>query len=385
MKASIITYRFFDFDTNSVKIGGAETYINDLAQLLVKSQFETTVFVFEKKSASECRQQIFHGFKVREFPKIKNYQESFDRIYTEMKGDGLFIIETDDMSIDIKGHKNMITIQHGICWDYPQSYALKKVVRKYKFIFFLYKLRQNLLRIRQNKRSGNMVCVDYNYYNWLAASHEVSMNDENQIKVIPNHVQKILDLEQVDEKLRQMNDLSKSKIVFARRMTDYRGTLLFACVAKRLLKEFPYIDITMAGEGPLQDNAKMILQDERNVHFTKYNSENSTEFHQQFDIAVVPTIYSEGTSLSLLEAMAAGCFPIATHVGGLTNILIDNFNGRLCYPDEDSIFNAVKSVLQKDIIDYKRMVHLSFETVQRSFSKEKWETEWLEFIHKIIQ
>ena len=141
----------------------------------------------------------------------------------------------------------------------------------------------------------------------------------------------------------------------------------------------------MAGEGPLQDNAKMILQDERNVHFTKYNSENSTEFHQQFDIAVVPTIYSEGTSLSLLEAMAAGCFPIATHVGGLTNILIDNFNGRLCYPDEDSIFNAVKSVLQKDIIDYKRMVHLSFETVQRSFSKEKWETEWLEFIHKIIQ
>lgn len=207
MKASIITYRFFDFDTNSVKIGGAETYINDLAQLLVKSQFETTVFVFEKKPASECRQQIFHGFKVREFPKIKNYQESFDRIYTEMKGDGLFIIITDNLAIDVKGRKNMITIQHGIGWDYSQKYAPSNTFRKYSSLFFLYKLRENLLRIRQNKRSGNMVCVDYNYYNWLAASHEVPMNDENQIKVIPNHVQKILDLEQVDEKLRQMNDL----------------------------------------------------------------------------------------------------------------------------------------------------------------------------------
>jgi len=384
MKASIITYRFFDFNTNSVKIGGAETYINDLAELLVKSNFDTSVIVFEKKPVIECKQELFHGFKVREFPKIKKNQDSFDSVYAERNGEGLFIILSDDMGIDVKGRHNIITIQHGICWDYPQSYALRKAIRKYSLMFSLYKLRQNLKRIRQNRKSGNMVCVDYNYYNWLTASYEISTDGVNLMKVIPNHVQKMIPFVQIEEKLQQMNDLSKAKLIFARRMTDYRGTLLFAHVAKRLLKVFPNINITMAGEGPLLDDAKSILKGEKNVHFTKYNSENSTQFHQQFDIAVVPTIYSEGTSLSLLEAMAAGCFPVATHVGGLTNILIDNFNGKLCYPDEDSIFDAIKSVIQMDVKDFRRIVQLSYETVQRSFSQDKWETEWLNFIHDVM-
>ncbi|MGR4357642.1 glycosyltransferase [Escherichia coli] len=65
------------------------------------------------------------------------------------------------------------------------------------------------------------------------------------------------------------------------------------------------------------------------VYQTSYKSEDSIHFHQQYDIAIVPSIGSEGTSLSLLEAMSAKCLVIATDIGGMTNIILDGFNGRM--------------------------------------------------------
>ena len=42
--ASIFTYRFFDFENNTVRIGGIETYTLDLSLLLAKMGYVTTVY-----------------------------------------------------------------------------------------------------------------------------------------------------------------------------------------------------------------------------------------------------------------------------------------------------------------------------------------------------
>ncbi|WP_420491566.1 glycosyltransferase [Neobacillus drentensis] len=52
---------------------------------------------------------------------------------------------------------------------------------------------------------------------------------------------------------------------------------------------------------------------------------------------------SEGTSLSLLEAMAAKCAEIATNVGGMTNIILDNYNGLIINPDESELYLALEN------------------------------------------
>ena len=223
-----------------------------------------------------------------------------------------------------------------------------------------------------------MVCVDYNYYNWIRTLDEIP--DDMHLAVIPNYASSGITQNDFNQKLESITDLKKSKIVLARSLTRYRGAQLFADVVTRLLKKYPELDITIAGDGDLEEKLKNDFKDYPNVHMTKYSADQSVEFHKQFDIAVVPTIYSEGTSLSLCEAMAAGCMPVATHVGGLTNLLIDSFNGRLCYPSEDAVYDTLKELLTMDLTEYKSMLTNAYNTYSSALNKARWEERWQQFI-----
>ena len=326
--ASILTYRFFDFDNDKVRIGGIETYNLDLALLLTKEGYETSVYIGVEETQN-LREAQHMGFNVKEVNKGGSFNNMFQNLYRQLNGEGLFVVMTDDMKVDSRNYNNVITIQHGISWDNPSWSFTPKFQKGIMFVFR--KLQNCYKHISIFKKVSNMVCVDYNYYNWIRTLHEIP--DSMKLMVIPNYASDSISEDEFEKKLCSISDLKKSKIVFARRLTRYRGAQLFANVAVRLLKEFPDLDITIAGDGDLEEKLKRDFAENPNVHMTKYTADKSIEFHKQFDIAVVPTIYSEGTSLSLCEAMASGCMPVSTHVGGLTNILIDSFNGKMCYPD----------------------------------------------------
>ena len=55
------------------------------------------------------------------------------------------------------------------------------------------------------------------------------------------------------------------------------------------------------------------------------------------DVAVVPTLYSEGTSLSCIEAMCAASAVLVTGVGGLSNLVLDDYNGLLVPPTREAL------------------------------------------------
>ncbi|UKI57385.1 MAG: glycosyltransferase [Clostridium sp.] len=75
-------------------------------------------------------------------------------------------------------------------------------------------------------------------------------------------------------------------------------------------------------------------------HLKKMN-----EIYKKTDISLIPTIYSEGTSLSCLEAMATENIVISTRIGGLCDLIIDNYNGYLIEPTEEDLYNKLKYVL----------------------------------------
>lgn len=373
--ASIFTFRFFDFEKNQVRIGGIETYTNDLAQLFVQLGYDTTIYI-PIDSDENYKSSLYKGIKVQEIAKEGSFDKSFKKKYYQLGGKGIYLVMTDDMEVNSSNFKNVITIQHGICWDSP-SWAFSKKCQN-RIIYPLMKLWNCYSHISIFKKASNMVCVDYNYYNWIRTLHEIP--EEMNLSIIPNYSSSKMSQKEFDEKISLVDNREKAKIVFARRFTRYRGAQLFANVAKRLITKYPGLDITFAGEGDLKQKLVSEFKDYDNVHITHYNSESSVEFHKQFDIAVVPTIYSEGTSLSLCEAMSAGCLPVATHVGGLTNLLIDSFNGKLCYPNEDSVFNAIEELILMPIEDYKILLRNSYNSSTIAFSKEKWQLRWENFI-----
>lgn len=377
-KATIFTYRFYDFEKEVVRIGGIETYTLDLSLLLVKMGYDTTVYIAQNglQEYKECK---YKGFSIKEIEKGKSFDESFQKLYAKLNGKGIYVIMTDDMRVNSKDKPNVISIQHGISWDNP-SWAFSKKFQK-GMMYALRKLIVCYEHISIFKKASNMVCVDYNYYNWIRTLHEIPEN--MHLAVIPNYASGSITQEEFNKKVDSITDLKKSKIVLARRLTRYRGAQLFADVVSRLLKKYPELDITIAGDGDLEEKLKRDFADNKNVHLTKYSAEQSIDFHKQFDIAVVPTIYSEGTSLSLCEAMAAGCMPVATHVGGLTNLLIDSFNGKLCYPDEGAVYNTLEELINMDIDEYKALLRNSYNTYTSALNKDKWEERWMQFINTI--
>lgn len=172
--------------------------------------------------------------------------------------------------------------------------------------------------------------------------------------------------------------------MFARRFVGIRGTRLFTPIAKRLLEKYPNIEITFAGSGPDEDYMRDILNGIDRVNFTKYKSDESLKFHSQFNISVVPTLYSEGTSLSLLEAMSAHCAVVCTNIGGMTNVILDNYNGLMVSPNEEELFEALCKLID-DKKFREKIVQNGYNTIKSSFSLAKWEEKWKDVINRNLQ
>lgn len=168
------------------------------------------------------------------------------------------------------------------------------------------------------------------------------------------------------------------KIIFARRLFPYRGTRVFTEAIKKVLAEFPFVEVTVAGDGPDEPWMREQLIDFHQVSFIRYNSNESIDIHSDKHIAVVPTVGSEGTSLSLLEAMSAQCAVICTDVGGMTNIVLDRYNGLIVKAgDSISLYEAIKRmIIDKNL---RNMIAANaYSTVKQSFSKDLWQYKWKE-------
>jgi len=102
------------------------------------------------------------------------------------------------------------------------------------------------------------------------------------------------------------------------------------------------------------------------------------EVYKNSDISLICTLYSEGTSLSCLEAMASGNAVIATRVGGLTDLILNNYNGKLIEPNKDSLYDAISSYIS----DRKLMEKCKKNGIEvaKEFNKDLWNKRWSSII-----
>jgi len=378
MKAYIFAFRFFNYDAKRPNLGGTQTYLTELSEVLYSQGYEVHILDEKRGVSSRSRSGVFNHFTVEEFLYKHNLNKAFHSYYrSHTDNNTIFIIGDDEQAIYPKGIKNLISIQHGIGWDFERTTGKKSL----RYVFPIYKLITCLLKVFKFYKGSNYVCVDYNYFNWLRTLYYVPK--DRLFCVIPNFSSNQLSSQDIEKKLDEVVDLKSSNIVFARRLQWYRGAIIWAKVVKRLSFEYPSLKFTIAGEGPCEKDIHSILKDVHNVTFTKFNAEHSVEFHKNFQIAVVPTIYSEGTSLSACEAMAAGCLPVVSYVGGLSNIVIDKFNGRSFFPNEDELYRTLKEVIEMDIAEYRKMVLRAYASTITTFSRNVWADKWVRVINNI--
>jgi len=259
-----------------------------------------------------------------------------------------------------------VSIQHGIDWDLPVSElrTLRWVMPNFR------KRREQDRRIRRVvqyfENCRNKVCVDYNFQNWYRAT--TGKQVEGNVWVIPNCGTPVAP----DEVRRPDGDV---RVLFARRFEPYRGTRLMATAIESVLTRHPGVLVTFAGEGPDEGYLRNRFGGCSRVRFTKYAPHEAMKIHVAHDIAVIPSLGSEGTTLAAAEAMGAGCVVIASAVGGLTNMILDGYNGVLIRPRSDDLADAIVR-LSQDVPLRMRMAARAYEAATACFSVAAWRAKW---------
>lgn len=356
---AILYNYFYNFKTNSISIGGIQTYISDLIVVAKKIGFNVTVF--QKGEANN--EIVFQDYRLVGIP-TKSNDEFCRKVAGVIEKDTLVLFATDTMIPHDNPFKKSIAIQHGISWDMPND------VDRNIYLMSLSKLRRDVQIIKQVQNVNELICVDYNFVNWYRTCVD---KPALRLKVIPNYTR----IAPINNK-----DSNMVKIIFARRMWWYRGTRVFVEAIRCIIKEHDNVMVTIAGTGPDLDLMKANLSSFRNVEFITYKSDESLSIHSDKHIAVVPTVGSEGTSLSLLEAMSSQCAVIASNVGGMTNIVLDEYNGLITNAgDSQELYDALKRLINdKELLS--RVARNGYETVKQAFSYEKWSAKWSQVLNK---
>lgn len=118
-----------------------------------------------------------------------------------------------------------------------------------------------------------------------------------------------------------------------------------------------------------------ILIKEHNIHndvFILPFTQNMKAVWAATDIAVAPSTEPEPFGLVALEAMLAGKPVVAANHGGLTEIVVNNFTGRLVEPGNDvQLADAIKQLVNDEALREKYGKN-GLERAHAQFSQEKY-------------
>ena len=104
--------------------------------------------------------------------------------------------------------------------------------------------------------------------------------------------------------------------------------------------------------------------------------------YQCADIAVIPTIFLEGTSYSCLEALSCGVPIVSANVGGLNDLIIDGYNGLLVTPTEDRLYEAIRTLVEDSKM--RHQISTNARATAKAFDKSIWKAKWTQILSDYV-
>lgn len=355
---------FFNYLGTNYYSGGAERYLVDLNEICEELGYNFDIYQnAEKPFFKKFRNINVIGLYNPTTPlnyseKYLNEQVDLYKIATAGKSQ-LHILSAFYECFPQKITPS-IGISHGIAWDNPSN-------KNHNAISFWNSKR---MFIESAMNCDKMISVDTNTANWFQTiDYELG---NQKIKVIPNYVN--------TKEFKEDNNFKKpGKIVitYPRRLYEPRGMYLLLDIVDDLFKKYDNVEIHFVGKGFDEDvnkiKAKMAKYPDRLFCYSK-EPEKMHEVYKMSDISLVPTLYSEGTSLSCLEALSTGNIVVCTRIGGLTDLIINGLNGYLVEPDKNSVLETLENIINN--IDKQGKIRKNAVETAKAFNKEIWKNRW---------
>ena len=153
------------------------------------------------------------------------------------------------------------------------------------------------------------------------------------------------------------------------RLSEQKNFSLFLRVAREVLQDLPQVYFAIAGEGPERPKLEALARDlgiASRVRFLGYVGE-MTELYPALDVLLM-TSRSEGTPLTVLEAMAMGVPVVAAQVDGMAEILKDGVDAYLAPPGEMALFAQRTCSLLQDKLIARRFSRAGLAKVRSHYS-----------------
>jgi glycosyltransferase involved in cell wall biosynthesis len=358
---NILTPLFFDFDGKDMYCGGAERYLIELNRIIRKLGYETAVY----QCGSRFWVRWYNDLCVEGLPALGNI-ELLNREFQRRVPPGALTVYFAFSYAFPDAHENSLGISHGIWWDHA-FYQYPEHKNK--------SMRERILKAIANCR--HVVSVDTNTINWVRATDH---NQSGKMTYIPNFVDA-----EIFAPAENKTETDKIVILYPRRLYAPRGYWLAAELAPYFCNRYPNVEFHFVGKGDaaeLEHAARLVEQYPGRIRHYHLEPEDMHKAYQAADITLVPTINSEGTSLSCIEAMSCGNAVIATDVGGLPDLVINEYNGLLVAPKAEEIKEALKRLISDSQL--RRRLQKNAREVAKCFSLDAWRRRWEQYLRELL-
>lgn len=365
--ALILTSQFADPTTKRLIAGGSVRIVRDLAGIL--SQLGYDVRIIQKGNRDEDA-MIAPGFNVR-FVRapLRTWSDLLFACKTRssVRQADLCCYATPELGFPFYSSRGF-AVQHGISWDNPQCGAA---------CAFLLRGLQKLRNLWMCNSLRLIICVDTNYINYLRAFGGAAASRCQRCVYVPNYADLATMPTVTDEDLRRR--FHKKTLLFLRRFEKHRGPDLFLGVCQQLRTRGVTFRAKMVGDGSQREHIRDMIEAYGLgglVEISQCGFDDVYALIGEASISVIPSVWSEGTSLAAVESIALGVPVVATDVGGLGNLIVPQYNGFLARPNAVDLARHVERLLT-DERTYLRMARRCLD-MRDALSYERWRTAVVE-------
>jgi len=156
------------------------------------------------------------------------------------------------------------------------------------------------------------------------------------------------------------------------RLDAVKNQAMMLKATRTLLDQDAPVRLLLVGDGPERDNLEKLAAElnlGESVIFTGFQSEPA-DYLSLMDIFLLPS-FTEGTSMTLLEAMSLGIPTVATRVGGTPEIVADGETGKLVESDDLPAFTRAIQELLQDPNALSKMSQQARRRFEERFSAEQ--------------
>lgn len=356
---NIYTVTFFDYAGKKLYNGGAERYLADLAELLKKMGWVPRIV----QAAHGSWSRMYFDIEVVGINWTEEGMLGLSRNFAQSPPAACHIYSPFTIAA-AHAFTPSIGISHGVYWD-NGSNTMDNTATKLEVL-------SGILHC------SSVVSVDANTIN---AIQSVRPDLAAKILYVPNYVD--IDSNPITRRTVEKTAQKYITILYPRRLYAPRGFDLSLEAASVILKKYRHVRFLFVGDvihPEVQQLDGLIRKFPGRVEHMTLPFESMSQAYLQADIAIIPTKHSEGTSLSCLEAMQFGLAIVTTFVGGLSNLVLDEFNGLLVPPTSDALINALDRLIHDE--DLRNRLGVNAIQVARCFSKGKWQSTWEKLFNK---